>query len=146
MQYRPFLPREQVPLLYSLADVGLVSLKKDIVMESVPSKTYTIMAAAKAVLATVDEYTEVGCLLRQAQCGICVEPENPVSLAEAVVNLYQHPAQCREYGQRARAYVTANYSRQVASRQYDQLIQQLLSPEPASLQPLPNPTGVQNER
>jgi colanic acid biosynthesis glycosyl transferase WcaI len=119
----PFQPRQEVPCIYALADVSLVSLKKDIVVESVPSKTYTIMASGRPIVATVDPATEVGHLLSQAQCGICVEPDNPSALIDAILTLYRDATLRRIMGINARDFVVAHYSRQVAAHQYYDTIQ-----------------------
>ena len=118
-----FLPREQVPSLYSIADVSLVSLKRDIVVESVPSKTYTIMASGRPIVATLDPNTETGLLLEKAHCGICVEPENASAMAKAILRLYEDESLRTEMGRRGRDFVVENYSRQVATKLYLSLIQ-----------------------
>ena len=123
IRFYPFQAREDVPQVYALADVCLVSLKRDIVVESVPSKTYTIMASGRPIVATVDACTEVGRLLEQAHCGVCVEPENGHALAQAILQLYQDAGLREEMGCRGRAFVVEHYSRQVAAQQYYTLIE-----------------------
>jgi colanic acid biosynthesis glycosyl transferase WcaI len=123
VRFFPFQPREDVPFIYALADVCLVSLKHDIVVESVPSKTYTIMSSGRPILATVEQNTETGCLLAQAQCGLCIEPENADALAQAIMRLYKDDSLRNDMGRRGRDFVVEHYSRQVASKQYHTLIQ-----------------------
>lgn len=122
--FSPFLPREDVPFVYALADLCLVALKRGIVVESVPSKTYTIMASGRPVIATVDRHTEVGSLLEQTQCGLCVEPENAEALAQSVLRLYKDDELRNEMGQRGRDFVVEHFSRSVASQKYYRLIEQ----------------------
>ena len=122
VMFFPFQPRESVPLVYDLADVCLILLKRDIVVESVPSKTYSIMSAGRPFIATVDRNTEVGLLVEEARCGICVEPESAAGLAEAVVKLHQDPALRLEMGRRGREFVVGRFSRRVATEQYLGLI------------------------
>ncbi len=119
----PFLSREHVPLVYSLADVGLISLRRDIVMESIPSKTYSIMASGRPIVATVHPQTDVASLLDAVRCGLCVAPEEPAALAEAILSLFRDPRGCESMGMRGRDHVTANYSRKKAADQYYQAIQ-----------------------
>jgi colanic acid biosynthesis glycosyl transferase WcaI len=129
VRFFPFQPREDVPLVYAVADVSLVSLKRDIVIESVPSKTYTIMASGRPVVATVDQNTEVGRLLDQAQCGFCIEPENAVALAQVILRLYKNDSLRSDMGRRGRDFVVEHYSRQIASKQYHTLIQRFVKTE-----------------
>jgi colanic acid biosynthesis glycosyl transferase WcaI len=127
VRFFSFQPREDVPPVYALADVCLVSLKRDIVLESVPSKTYTIMASGRPIVATVDQNTEVGYLLDQAQCGLCIEPENADALAQAITKLYKDDSLRNDLGRRGRDFVVEHYSRQVAANQYHTLIQHFVN-------------------
>ena len=127
VRFFPFQPRENVPLIYALADVCLVSLKCNIVVESVPSKTYTIMASGRPIIAIVDQNTETGCLLTQAQCGLCTKPENADALAQAILRLYEDDSLRNDMGRRGRDFVVEHYSRQVASKQYHTLIQHFVN-------------------
>ncbi len=126
VRFFPFQPRDDVPLVYATADVSLVSLKRDIVVESVPSKTYTIMASGRPIVATVDRNTEVGHLLDRAQCGFCIEPENPDALAQVIMKLYEDGPLRADMGERGRAFAVEHYSRQVAAKQYHSLIERFV--------------------
>jgi colanic acid biosynthesis glycosyl transferase WcaI len=119
----PFQPREKVPLIYAIADVCLVSLKRDIVVESVPSKTYSILSSGRPLIATVDPDTETGRLIGEAQCGLCVEPENAKALSDAIIKLYKDDDLRTAMGKRGRDFVIERYSRPVVSNQYSSLIQ-----------------------
>lgn len=125
----PFQPREDVSLVYALADVSLVCLKSDIVVESVPSKTFSIMASARPVLATVAQNTEVGHLLNQAQCGACIEPGHANALAEKIIDLYKNESLRTDMGMRGRKFVVEHYGRKAAASQYYRLIQQITNAE-----------------
>ncbi len=124
IHFYPFQPREKVPQIYSLAHVCLVSLNPSIVTESVPSKTFTIMAACRPIIATVDPNTEVGRLLDVAGCGLRVDPEKPNSLAEAVIRLYHDRDLGEKMGKLGRNFVVSHFSRGVASEYYHHLILQ----------------------
>jgi colanic acid biosynthesis glycosyl transferase WcaI len=125
--FSPFLPREDVPFVYAMADIGFVCLRRDIVVESVPSKTYTIMASGRPVVASVDRQTEVGSLLEQTRCGLCTEPENAAALAEAVLRLYKDDDLRTEMGRRGRDFVVEYLSTPVASKLYFQLIERCVA-------------------
>ena len=125
VMFFPFQPREYVPLVYALADISLVCLKSNIVVESVPSKTYSIMASGRPILATVAQNTEVGRLLNQAQCGICIEPGDIKTLAKKILELYKSESLCAEMGMQGRQFVVDHFGRKAAARQYFGLIQQI---------------------
>jgi colanic acid biosynthesis glycosyl transferase WcaI len=136
VHFFPLQPREDVPLVFGLADVSLVSLRREIAMESVPSKTYSIMASGRAVLATVSEDTEIANLIRQTECGLVVPPEDPNALASAILELY-HNAPLREVmAQKGRDYVVEHFCRAVAFNKYQSIILHLVNghyPQPATL-------------
>jgi len=121
----PLQAREEVPDVFGLADVSLISLRREIVMEAVPSKTYSIMASGRPMIATVQSGTEVARLIRQANCGLYVEPGDPKALAEAILQLYTDASLRGVMGQNGRRYVVENYSREVATRKYQTLIESL---------------------
>jgi colanic acid biosynthesis glycosyl transferase WcaI len=126
IRFFPFQRREMTPQIYALADVGLVSLKSEIVLESVPSKTFTIMASGRPIIATVDPSTEVGLLLKQANCGLWVKPENAPALANAIYQLYADRELCRQMGKSGRDYVVLHHCKQVATDHYRGLIQKFV--------------------
>lgn len=126
VQFHPFQPREDVPYLYSMADVCLVTLNKDINVESVPSKTYTIMAAGRPVIATANQDTEVWNLLEQSQAGVCCPPGDAETLSKAILDMYQSPGIRKEKGEKGREFVARHYSRSVASQQYQNEILRLV--------------------
>ena len=109
VKFFPFQPRDDVPLVYGLADVSLVSLKADVVVESVPSKTYTIMASGRPVLAAVDEATEVGHLITEVGFGLRVEPGDAKALVQAILRLYSDEAMRNEMGMRGRTYAAEHF-------------------------------------
>lgn len=126
LQFIPFQPVEDVPFLYAAADVSLVPLKRTVALDSVPSKVYTIMASARSVIAAVDPGSDAWLLVEQAQCGLCVEPENPQALAEAVRTLYADPALRKRLGRNGREHVVQHYTQQVVARQYHELLTSLV--------------------
>jgi colanic acid biosynthesis glycosyl transferase WcaI len=122
MHFIPFQPREDVPEIYAAGDVSLVPLRKGIALDSVPSKAYTIMASGRPVIAAVDPGSDVWSLVKQAQCGLCVEPENPHALAEAIYALYADPTLRERLGRNGREHVVQHYTRQAVAKQYNELL------------------------
>ncbi|MEM4360288.1 MAG: glycosyltransferase family 4 protein [Candidatus Bilamarchaeaceae archaeon] len=98
-------PANFMPKLYSIVNVLLVHLKDEPLFRiTIPHKIYTYMAAAKPILAAVsgDGADEI----KNAKAGIVCAPQNPESIAEAVLQLYQMPCQnLYEMGLNGREYV-----------------------------------------
>lgn len=122
VMFYPFQPREDVPLVYALADACLVSLKRDIVVESVPSKAYSIMACGRPMIAAVNQESETSSLINHAHCGLWVEPENSVDLSKIIATLYQDKNLRERMGKNGRKYILEHFSRSVATQQYQALI------------------------
>lgn len=81
------LPQERVPEVYSLGDVALITCKKGVGGSGMPSKTWSIMACNTPIIASFDTDSELAKIIAQASAGLCVEPEDPIALAEAINQL-----------------------------------------------------------
>ncbi len=80
----PLLPTERVSEVYSLGDVALITCKKGVGDSGMPSKTWSIMACNTPIVASFDRGSELEEILRQANAGSCVEPQDPKALAAAL--------------------------------------------------------------
>jgi colanic acid biosynthesis glycosyl transferase WcaI len=125
VQFIPFQPREMVSEIYAAADISLVTLRKSIALDSVPSKAYTIMASGRPVLAAVDPGSDAWNLIQEAEAGLCVEPENPAALREAITRLYQDADLRLQFGHNGREFVEQHYTRAVAGKKYHKLLNRL---------------------
>jgi len=124
--FLPFQPQEDIPLIYAAADLSLVTLKKGIALDSVPSKIYTIMASSRPVLAAVDPGSDAWKLVKQANCGVTIEPEDPVELKKAILDLKGEPALCSQMGVNGRLYVEEHHSKERIGQQYHDLFVRIL--------------------
>jgi colanic acid biosynthesis glycosyl transferase WcaI len=122
----PYQPRSLVPQVYASSDVSLVPLKRGTAQETFPSKIYTIMAAGRPVIASADPDSELAWIIKEAKCGMVVEPDNPEALARVITHAYHENAELQQQGKNGRAYVVAHHSRQAVGCQYDALIRQLV--------------------
>jgi colanic acid biosynthesis glycosyl transferase WcaI len=108
------IPHDQVPQLLAAADVSLAHARRVPSFKGmVPVKMFEAMACARPLLLAVDgdarQLAE-----QEAGAAIYIEPENPIALAAAILNLCEHPDLAEALGQRGRAYVEAKFD-------YDQL-------------------------
>lgn len=85
-----FVPRqtkEAMPSYWSLCDLALIPLRDTPVFESViPSKIFECMAMGIPVLMSLPE-GEATEILRESGAGVCVPPEDPAAMAEAIETL-----------------------------------------------------------
>jgi colanic acid biosynthesis glycosyl transferase WcaI len=87
-----------------------------------PSKVYEIMASGRPVLASADSPSDLSSLVATAQCGICVEPGDPATLASAVMTLYEDAPLRLRMGERGRHEAERAYSVGAVVAKYDELL------------------------
>ena len=110
IRYLEMQTKEMYPLVVAASDVGLVTLNKKVKTPVVPSKILSMMAAARPVLSSMPLEGDAPELIKQSNCGICIEAENPKLLAETILYLYNNPGKCKEYSESGRKYVVAEFS------------------------------------
>jgi len=83
----PRQPKEAMPALWSLCDVAIVPLRDTPVFATViPSKIFESMGMGVPLLMSLPE-GEATALVRATGCGVCVPPENPLAMAQAIASL-----------------------------------------------------------
>jgi len=125
VRFIDFQPYELLPMVLASADVFLITLKRDVIAESVPSKCFSIMASGRPIIAAVNPHNDIVSIIHKANCGLHVEPENPYQLANAIVKFYQNRHLCINYGRNGREYVEKIFSKLAAAKKFHELFQQL---------------------
>lgn len=127
VQFLPFQPRKMLPDMLAGADVGIVMQKKNVVNFNMPSKIQVLLASGCPIIASVPAIGTAAQAIRNSGGGIIVSPENPKALAEAIVDMYEHPAQLEIFSQKGREYAEKNYAFDAALDKYEQLFESLIS-------------------
>lgn len=118
-------PRERLPEVLAAADLHLVPLRTGLARSSVPSKLYSILAAGRPVLASVDAGTEVASTLERAGAGVSVPPEDPDAFNEALDALLADPAAMQRLGLAGREFVEGWVSPAAVGAAYEELFDSL---------------------
>jgi colanic acid biosynthesis glycosyl transferase WcaI len=118
-------PEERLPELLAAADIHVVALKKGLAASSVPSKTYSIMAAGRPMIASVDTGSEVARLIEGAGAGIAVPAEDAEAFTKAIRRLLDAPAEMDAMGASARAFVESWASPAAIAKAYEELFESL---------------------
>lgn len=116
--FLPFQPESEVPWLYASCDLALIPLRSGISGNSVPCKTWSIMAAGRPYIAGVDPGSSVWRLTEEAGCGSCVPPEDGEALALAVEAAMSSPETLRRQAERGREHAVRYYSRPAITGSY----------------------------
>jgi glycosyltransferase involved in cell wall biosynthesis len=118
-------PKEKMPLLWAACDVSLVLLRKhDLFKTVIPSKIFESMAMERPiVLGVLGESAEI---VKDADAGVCVEPENSDELANVVIRLCDERERTKEMGMNGRKYVEQKFDRSVLARRFEELLAELV--------------------
>ncbi|MDQ4124830.1 MAG: glycosyltransferase family 4 protein [Actinomycetota bacterium] len=120
-------PPERLPEVLAAADVHLVPLKRDLARSSVPSKTYSILAAGRPLIASVDVGTEVARVVEESGAGVAVPPDDAEALTKAVQRFLENPAEREAMGAAGRRWIETWASPAKVAEAYEALFEELLA-------------------
>jgi colanic acid biosynthesis glycosyl transferase WcaI len=120
--FLPFQPRARLPEVLGTADVSLVTLRHGIGSGSLPSKTFSILASGRPILVSVDLGGRRIIKKDRSESGICVPPENPNRLAEAILMLKNDNSLREMLGSNGRKWAEQYHSPQSAAEQFEILL------------------------
>jgi colanic acid biosynthesis glycosyl transferase WcaI len=125
VRFGDFQPAERLSDVLATGDVHLVPLKRGLAKASVPSKLYSILAAGRPVLASVDEGTEVSRTVEAAGAGIAVPPDEPDAFCAGLDRLLDDPAAAAAMGAAGRRFVEGWASPAAVAERYEALFEEL---------------------
>jgi len=109
--------RASIPALLAASHACLVLLKKSDVFKSVlPTKMMEYMSSGRPVISNVEG--EAADLLTEANGGICVPPQDPEALWNAIRELSADPEMCRILGRNGRSFVLRKLTRDRTAEEY----------------------------
>lgn len=127
MSFLPYQPRDVFLQIRAASNVQLSLYRVGSARFSLSSKIYEIMAAGRPLLAAADRDSDIWDIVHTTGCGLCVEPEKPDQLLEAVLTLYQNKDECRTMGERGRRSAERRYSKETVALQYEQLLRKTVN-------------------
>jgi colanic acid biosynthesis glycosyl transferase WcaI len=125
VRFAPFQPVERLPEVLATGDIHVVALRAGLGDVSVPSKSYSSLAAGRPVLASIDEGSAVPRLLAAAGAGVSVAPDDVDAFVGALQRLLGDPGAASEMGRRGRAWAEAEASPAAVGAMYDDLVRRL---------------------
>lgn len=118
VRFADYQPAARLPEVLATADLHVIPLKRGLGRVSVPSKTYSIMAAGRPALAAIDPDTEVPRLLARSGGGVSVDPDDEDAFCVTLSELVDHPERLVDMGHKARAHVLGNVSPRAVGEAY----------------------------
>jgi len=127
LRFHGFVEADRLSELLATGDVHVVPLRAGLGHVSVPSKTYSILAAGRPVLASIDPDTAVPRILASSSAGVSVPPDDPDAFVDALQSLVGDESERAGMGRRGRAWVEREASPSAVGDAYDRLIRALRS-------------------
>lgn len=121
----PLQPEEDAAYVYSLGDVGLVTLKQNLHEYAMPSKTWSMMSASQPIICTAELNTQLYEMIDGTKAGVVIRPGDSQGLARQIIDLYHNRNRLKAYGVNGRAYAEMNLTRESATIKYYILLEKL---------------------
>jgi glycosyltransferase involved in cell wall biosynthesis len=117
----PQQEKSRMPGIIAASDVNLVLLKKaDLFKTVIPSKIFEAMAMERPLILGVEGESKA--IIEEADCGICIEPENDDELVGALRNLHDDDGLGVRLGKNGRRCVEGRYNRDSLAAEYLDLL------------------------
>jgi glycosyltransferase involved in cell wall biosynthesis len=139
VRYFGFLPLETLYERMRCADIGLVLL------QPVPAYSYAgentnklfeYMFCRLPVIAS--NFTNLRQIIREARCGVCVDPKRPDQAARAILHLLARPKLREKLGENGRNAVLNTYNWDIEEKKLLDVYRDLGNPGGAPVHPVPN--------
>ena len=116
--FMPQVPMAEASKIIARADVLLVHLKDHPLFKiTIPAKTQAYLAAGKAIVMAVPG--DASRLVLEANAGVCAQPSNARSIADAIQQLASlPPSELQKMGENGRAFYWENMSLDVGARRF----------------------------
>lgn len=125
MRLGTYQPMGRLAEVLATGDIHVVPLRAGLGRVSVPSKTYSILAAGRPVVAAIDAGTEVPRILAESGAGVAVIPDDPGAFVDALVAMVADRNGAAAMGRRGRSWVEAAASPAAVARAYEELFREL---------------------
>lgn len=121
VKFFPLQPIERVSQVYGLGDACVVSCKPGLGGAAMPSKMVSIMSAGRAVAASFDE-GELTHILKTHNCGLYAPAGDVQAFVNMIRSMASNPEKCNEMGRNARQLILEQFTREVGTRKYVEII------------------------
>jgi glycosyltransferase involved in cell wall biosynthesis len=111
-------PRSEQTVFLNACDVALVSVVRNMVGVSMPSRTYNILAAGRPVLALTEEGSELARVVLEDRVGWVVPPCDPAALEVAIIEILDNQDRLPAMAEAARESALTKYSLETALGKY----------------------------
>lgn len=125
VRFGRYVPDGRLVELLATGDIHVVPLRRGLANVSVPSKTYSILAAGRPIVAAIDAGTEVPRILAESGAGVSVEPDSAGQFTAAIGELVADAAGRTAMGAAGRRWVESAASPAAVADAYEALVRGL---------------------
>lgn len=111
LRFLPVQARATLPQKLAAANALVVTQIKSVTDIVFPGKLLYYMAAGRPILAAVSPQSETGTFVAENSVGLVVPPEDPASLAKAILQLKENPVHADELGANGRRVCLNQFDR-----------------------------------
>jgi len=133
------LPADQVRFEDPLADgdwarllqrshMSLISLKPSALRTSIPSKTFSAMAAGSGIIAVAPADSDLADIVQQHECGAVIPPGRADELVDTIVAWLEQPEHLKKVRQSARQALRDNYDMPILAKRWAAFFSELTQP------------------
>jgi colanic acid biosynthesis glycosyl transferase WcaI len=112
LKFVPLLPDDRFLDLLAASDISLVTQQTSVADIVFPSKVITLMSCARAIIASASPGSEVARVLKEADAGVLVAPEDPTALLDAIIALRDDPERRNNLGANGRMFAERFWDKQ----------------------------------
>ena len=120
-----FQPIDRLPEVLASADIHVVLLKQGLGTSSLPSKIYSIFAAGRPAVASVDPETELSRVLFETKAGVAVNSKEVEEFVAAIERLIDNPEERTEMGAMGRLWIEKQPTAKIVAEIYKDLLGRL---------------------
>ncbi len=120
----PSIKKAQVQSMLRLFDACYIGLQNQNLFQYgvSPNKLFDYMYSAKPIVYAINSGKNN--IVKLANCGISVEAENPISIAQGIEKIYRMPKEQRErLGENGKKYVLEHFTYEKLAQNYERLLQ-----------------------
>jgi glycosyltransferase involved in cell wall biosynthesis len=114
----PYQEESDLPYTMTLASISLVALDGGAQELMIPSKVFYYMAAGSAIIGICSGESELNDIINTCDCGVCMEPGNPKSLANKIEKLLQNPKELDAHRYNSRKLVIDTYGKEIGIKKF----------------------------
>lgn len=125
VKFFEYQPYDLLPYTMTSSDVLIISQDKGLDGLCVSSKFYSALAAGRPIIALVGPTTEIARVVHSSSCGFVISDYDPEKIARRIIELRDHPEECKKMGENARKILETEFSKEGSIDKYYGLLKNI---------------------